>query len=299
MKKRTVLPLILLLITALIGAVPGISARAENYIPEQSDLETRVRLSSIEVYDKETDRFIFDVGGAKVTMNIPTGIVTKDAVQVSIPAGLTVKLYKDGNQLIRPDFSNISEPGGYILLLGNSGEVSLDFTIVGTYSGNMGQYNMPAGFSVIEAKLNGMPFSTAETVVDMRQEGKYTIDYGCSYIGKTYHLEVEADYTAPVLTFTGLENNYAEGPVEIFCAEPGCTITLTQDGKAVEFRSPLKSAGNYSVTVKDPAGNSNIYLFTIGLYFTLNHFTVFLILAAMILALAVYMWISRKRLRIR
>ncbi len=76
-------------------------------------------------------------------------------------------------------------------------------------------------------------------------------------------------------------------------------MTLTQDGKEIDFRSRVTSAGNYTVTVKDAAGNSNAYSFTIGLYFTLNHFTVFIILAAVLLALAAYMWVSRRRLRIR
>ncbi len=207
MKKRSFLALILLLPVLLLCAAPASSVCAAEGVPGQEDVDAQTRLSSIEVYDRASDRYLFEVGGSRVSMNVPTGIITNSAVQLTVPAGLPVKVYRDGQQLQQKDFSNISEPGGYVVLLGSNEALRLDFTIVGEYSGNIVQYSLPAAFSMISAARDSQPLHTTETTVDLREEGYYVIEYGCQYIGKTYRLEFMADHTPPVVELTGQENN--------------------------------------------------------------------------------------------
>ncbi len=287
------------MLAAVLLAAAGLTAYADSRIPGQEDISTRIRLNNREEFDTATGLFLFDVSGVSVSMNVPDGIVTNGAVSLGVPRGLTAKVYKDGNLLTQPDLENITEPGGYVVLLGNNGSFSLSFTIVTAYNRHLVRYNLPDGFSVQHVMHNGQDVKSAESSVDMKQEGSYVIDYGCEYIGRSYRLEVIMDHIAPTLTITGADNGYADGPVEVSDVEPGCTVTVLRDGEEIPFRSPFTGSGQYTVTVKDKAGNTSVYNFAIGLYFTHNRLTAFIILAAAIGALAAYMWISRKRLRIR
>jgi len=272
---------------------------------QQRQTTGRVQLSDTMYYDLDQRGFVFVSPrfGVEIGANVADGMVTKERVVIVVPDGVVTTLYKDGNVVEKPALSALSEPGGYVLRIGNGSENEdlLSFTIVSTTTGSLNYYSMPESFYVTSVTRDGQDVSGPITRVELLTEGEYSIEYGCPKAGLSYTLSLTVDHTPPELTFTGVdERGRARGPVTFSGLEKGETVTCLKDGSEyTPRRSTLSEVGKYVLTVTDMAGNSNTYYVTILLYLNAQSVVFFALFIAIIAALVAYLQISRRRMRVR
>lgn len=126
------------------------------------------------------------------------------------------------------------------------------------------------------------------------------VDYRCARSGRTYTLEVLIDHTPPVLALEAVENGKARGPVSLADLEEGAGAAISYNGGSWQgYQETLTKSGDYKVLVQDAAGNMTTYEFTIMIYFDANSMIFMALVAGVIAAVGVYLWLSRKRLRVR
>ena len=301
---------LLLLLTVILGCASGVYADIDyDYEgeldiegnPEREDGDPGKREVTVggAVYDKLTRRYRYGVGDSAVEINFPNGIVTTSTVSITVPTGMKARFFRDGNELTDPNPEAISEAGKYVAYFGNEDELCLKFTVVNHLTGAVSSYQMPAGFRVVSAKLNGEDIPFDSNLVDMTGEGAYEIRYTCAATGVTHGLNVTVDHTPPTLKLEAVKNGYADGPVDISDLEKDAVIAVTLDGKAIQYSKTLTKSGTYRIRLKDSAGNYNEYNFAIRIYFDSNSVAFVMILAAAAAAVAGYLVYSRRHLRVR
>ena len=91
---------------------------------QQRQTTGRIQLSDKMYYDFDHRGYIFHSPrfGIEIGANVADGMVTNERVVIVVPDGVTTSLYKDGNVVERPALSALSEPGGYVLRIGNGSE---------------------------------------------------------------------------------------------------------------------------------------------------------------------------------
>ena len=276
--------------------------------PLQEAAETEANSTQIAItdgvyYDRDRLGYVYSVGdSAELLCTIADGMVVQRNVRVDADDGMEITLYQNGTAVDSPDLTNIYKEGDYVVeasVNGQSYQV-LSFSIIGSVTGRMSGYTMPDGFVITEATLDGEEIYDDSSYVSMASEGHYVVDYRCAKNGLTYELDVTIDTTPPTLTLSGLnDRNQARGPVTISDVEDGASAIITLDGKQITYRSELTESGEYQIPLTDKAGNVSQYAFTILVYFDLNSL-LFLGLAVLAVAsVAVYIFISRKRLAVR
>jgi len=268
--------------------------------------EDYVYIASGEYYDTETESFVYMISqlqDRKIYSNIPNGTVTTDRVSISVEDTLGAELYRDGALVSDPDFSNITQPGGYTFSINGNGTSyqPISFQIVAKTTGLLQEYTMPDGFSVTGVTLNGTEQNYNVSSVEFQQEGEYVVDYASPTTGKSFRLEVTIDHTPPTLLLANVnEKGVAKGPVDISDVEKGATIYILQDGKEITAGDGiLDQTGDYHIILTDAAGNTSEYVFRISVYFNTAAILSFVILAAAIIVLCTYLSRERKKMRVR
>ncbi|MCR5338262.1 MAG: hypothetical protein K6E75_06865 [Lachnospiraceae bacterium] len=268
-------------------------------------LTGRVKLTDIEYYDYDQNGYIFlsTRFGIEVGCNVADGMVTRDTVVVSVPDGVTVTLYRDGNVVEKPVLGGIRVPGAYVVRLGNGSENEdlITFTITDSITGKLNYYDMPEGFQLTEVTRDGEDVMASRSRVELLEEGEYKIAYRCPKTEMKYELNVSVDHTPPEIKFTGLnENNTARGPVSFSGLEQGDTITCKKDGNEYKLRgNKMTASGRYEITVTDRAGNESVYFATILLYLNMQGVIFLGLFLVVIIAVVVYLYWVKKNLRVR
>ena len=276
-----------------VTAVPSASGAAE--------ASGRIRLEAGEDYDPETGLFVFTLSrGAEVTSTVADGMVTADKVSVTVPGNAAVTLYRNGNAVTDTELTALWEPGSYVLLSQNGSGLSeqvFSFTIVNGFT-SLTEYRIPAGFAATDVFLDGAEQPFTNRTVDLSKEGRYRIEYGCLYTELPYVLEVSVDHTAPELALAEVRDGLARGAVDISDLERDVSLLCVLDGEQISAADRLTKAGSYTLRLEDPAGNVTTYQFTIGVYLNMSAWVFVGIIAAVIAVTALYLMISRKKLRI-
>ena len=311
LKRMLVVPLL----ASVISTSPQIDMDYEGAVdiytgaPSQGTTSSEVQavmLPDGSVYDRPTHMFVYTPAGTDGTISVSaaSGMITTQMVQMTVSENVTAKLYKNGKELTDADYSRIEEPGKYsVTVLNRDGEQQvMTFTIVGEKTGKISNYTMPSGFTVQSVTVgNGASPVLNQKNVDLSQDGAYNITYRCDATGIDYNLIVEIDHTPPSVTFEGLKDGIARGPVTMTGLEEGDTVSVQIDGDKANAPSDnvFRSVGRYKVTVTDDAGNSVKENFQIRLYSNLQGILFGLLTVAVIAAAGIYMYISRKKLRVR
>lgn len=259
----------------------------------------KINLGNNCIYDREAQKYIYSTDNIEVSMNYPDGIITTDKVVISFAEGLLPTLYRDGNQVVDPDFTAITEPGKYILSFNDQTNFNVRFTIVNDLTGAITDYQIPNAFAITSATLDGEDIEYGPNHVTMNEEGHYNIAYKCSATGITHTLNVTLDHIAPVLKLEAVENGVAAGPVDISDAEDNSTVSILLNNEKIKYSKQLTESGTYNITISDKAGNVSTYDFVIRVYFNFNSIAFIGILILVIAAVVAYIVISRKKLRIR
>lgn len=253
------------------------------------------------IYDSAKQRYIYITDLGRVEATVMDGMIVTGTVSLAAETGMPVSLYKDGERLEQSDMTELADSGYYVLQYsGNDGipQTILEFTIVPELTGMINRYSLPAGFTVTNASYNGEALP-ASTEVSMEKEGSYRITYECKRTGVLYELDVDIDHTPPVLKLAAVEDGVARGPVDISDLEPGASVYMTLDGSRYNYREQLTRSGKYEIWVYDAAGNVSKYDFTIMVYLDAGGYAFFAVFLLLILGVAAYMMIEKKRLRVR
>lgn len=256
-------------------------------------------------YERSSGMFVYTLAsgvGREVRANVADGMVVSGVVRIVPDDGVSVVLYRNGSPVTDVNIEEIQRAGEYVVMdaSGSGSDARIfAFTLVGETSGIVRRYNMPSGFQITSATLNGEPVSFSRSYVDFEQEGEYEIGYSCIRTGVTYDLLLETDFTAPTLALEAVVDGIAKGPVDLSDLEDGAGIVITRDGEILGYRQVLTESGNYEIKVVDPAGNISEYQFTIRVYFDSNSLMFFLIILVSIGATGAYVFLSKKRLRVR
>lgn len=265
-----------------------------------------VSLSNGSSYDRSSHTFCYPVSGydTPISSTVADGMITTDPVAITIPENLGVELYLNGKVMEQADFAALSTPGSYALLISSaeSQRQVLTFDIVSKKTGKLTSYSLPDGFLLQEVRIDGVAQSINYSgSVDFTKEGDYEVNYRCTASGISYTLRVTIDHTNPEVTFEGIENGIARGPVTMTGLADGDRVTVTFNGDDVHAPANgiFRSVGKYVVVVTDDAGNAITEEFTIRMYLNMQGGIFIALAIAVFVGAGVYMYVSRKRLRVR
>ena len=274
----------------------------------------RVPISTGVYYDRTERLYIYDLGGAsgeKVFASVTDGMIVNEPVRIMTSQGLEVRLHCNGNLLEEVNLSQINTPGQYVLearIMGEQYVRVMNFTVVGATTGLINSYPMPSGFVITGVELNvkdeNGQWVPAQPVwdrskVSMSQDGDYRVRYECARNGMSYTLQTVIDHTPPSLALENVVNGLAKGPVDISDLEEGCKIGITLNGGKMNYREKLTLSGDYEIILQDEAGNLTNYAFSILVYFDRNSWIFFGMVVLSIVGTGVYLYMERKRMRIR
>lgn len=305
------LPAALLMSVSTVGGVDmdyegEVDIYSGSPIAEESEVKQATALADGGMYDSSAQMFIYTVPGGNqaVYSSVANEMITTASVNLSTDEGISARLYLDGEEQKDADISNISAPGKYSLVVyGNDVEYRiLSFTIVTEKTGAIDFYQLPVGFDVTEVSVSGQLREKNDTGrVDMSQEGDYLITYRCNLIDLYYTLNVTIDHTPPKVTYEGVKDGTAKGPVTMKGLKKSDTVEIKCNGQ--DFTTPednvIDVPGKYEVTVTDEAGNSVTDKFEIKFFMNFQGVLFGLLFVAVIGTAAGYMIWSRKRLKVR
>lgn len=284
-------------------------------IPEgeiQTTDESQIWLSDSMYYDTKERDFIYPLGetGLFLHSNVADGMITASPVYVR--NGMIIA-YKDG-QLMDHNSNEpleVEEPGEYVIMSQVGGQTIrlFSFTLTGPTSSVIFGYNLPDGMYVTRAELNGEEIGYDRYYVPMQQDGLYHIEYECmsTYLSNlVYSLDVTVDRDPPELEFSGSidEKHRVHSALHISGIEEGGSIRVTLDGSPLDVNvnrdgtAELPDSGNYVIEAFDAAGNRSEYVYTVLIYLNSGGLVFLAILIASILAVAIYILIKRKKLKI-
>ena len=275
----------------------------EQESPDMTRSATRITLSSGVSFDTSLKLYYYYAAGisSPFTANVMTGMITQSAVMLTVPDGISAELYADG-ELYSGDLTSVTAPGSYVLTVKSNAGVTeqvLSFRIAGENTCSFTGYQLPDGFSVTGVTFNGNRKTTTGSFIDFSEEGDYSVDYACPATGESYHIAFAVDRTPPELKLEAVKDGKSWGEVDISDVEPGGKVTVYRNGEKEEYTSVLTKSGQYTLVVADAAGNKTTYDFTIMIYFNSGTFFFFLCLALIVVGTGAYVFISRKKLRVR
>lgn len=310
-----------LLLTGLL-ALPVMGAFDPNYIgpldpvsglPAETDsgssaLDTanRVALDSGAVYDRSLGVFVYSLrnSAAEIYADVHDGMIVSTPVSVTASDGVTPQVYYNGSLLEDADPTHLTAAGSYSIVArsGDATQQVLTFTIVGQSANLPGVYNMPSGFYITDATLDGEAAMYNRGRVELSQEGEYHIEYTCPATGIDYTLDVTVDRTPPQLTFDGRfdDKGRAHSAVDVSGFQEGDRVRMTLNGEAARFPTDghLADSGRYSIEAFDAAGNSSLYDLTILVYFDLNSLIFFTLVVVSVAVVVGYIVYKSKKLKV-
>lgn len=262
----------------------------------------RITITENVSYDSSEKLFYYSTRLGYVTSNIFDGMLTTDKVKIDIPAEAeSIEILCNGEKFTG-EATDITFPGNYLVRYTDSdGTVKtlLSFTICSKLTTEI-TYTLPDGFSADTLTRNGDAVTVPGGYISFDNDGKYSLTYRCNETNVKYNLEITIDSEPPELELIGLsDGNRAWGPVELKGVEEDGRVVVLRDGKQEDYSPTFTKSGHYEIAVYDKAGNKSTCSFTIMIYLNSGSIIFFAVLAAVIVGVAAYIIISRKKLRIR
>lgn len=236
-----------------------------------------------------------------VRSNVADGMITEQAVSIKADAGVALEVYWNGQRLESVPTEPVQTAGEYVVMYvgGPVSERLFTFTIVPQVCSSVTSYALPSGFEIIGATLDKVTIPFDRNYIKLTEEGVYTIQYRCSKTNIPYQLQVQTDFTGPVLSLEEVSDGIARGPVDISEAKNAAYLSIYHNGDPIGRKDVLTESGEYYIELADEAGNKTTYSFTILIYFDGNSLLFFLILLASCSAVVIYLLHARKHLRVR
>ena len=269
----------------------------------------RTAINSAMYYDWGTRDYVYPISGSlgEIHVSAADGMVLTSPVYVRAGSDASVFVYLNGSEYTG-SLSSCSAPGDYVVSAQVGGQIKriMGFTLLGRVSSQLRDFVVPDGFYIVEATRDGESVYQDRYSVSLEGEGAYSIEYECSSTNLVYKLETTVDRTPPSLIFKGKTDRQGRirSKLEFSGLEYGDGIYLARSGVQVapetnsDGTGAIYDPGNYVMIVRDAAGNSVEYDFIILQYFNLESWMFFLLVVLIICAVAGYIIIQRKRLKI-
>lgn len=261
-------------------------------------------LNKTMAYDLDERAFSYPIGDSVVLSSVADGMIVTGSARVR---GKTLIIYRNGT-LWEGNAEKITEPGDYVVTAqtGNETPRLFSFTLAGSGIATVYNYRMPAGMYVRSVTRDGETASFQRDSVPMQEDGLYHVTYECVATGIVYELNLNVDRKPPQVRFEGEidENNRVHSALRFSGLEQEDVLQVLLDGVPLEVdvhadgTGELTQSGSYVITVFDAAGNKSEYGYIIMLYFNYGSIVFFALLSASLIALALYIFIKRKRLEI-
>lgn len=251
-------------------------------------------------YDRRTKMYTYStssMANSKINSNIYDGMITNDAVVIEPESKANIIVYKNGEEMETHDALSIKAEGQYKVFSRDT--QIFTFTIINDKTGLISSYRMPKDFVVISALRDGEKLAYNSAIVDMSDEGTYEITYRNSVNGVTYNLRTLIDSTPPEVTFQGVKNGLAKGPVTVSCNEKKVSMIGYLNGEEFKVGKQLKKSGQYQIYAYDEVGNESSYSFRIRIYFNISAWATAALIIMAIAIITAYLIYARKHLRVR
>ena len=255
-------------------------------------------------YDSVESVFLYyvkeDIAQA-VRCSVADGMITEKAVSIKADAGVDLEVYLNGERLESISGGSFQAPGEYVVVYmgGTVPEQLFSFTIVPEFCNYVTGYTLPTGFEILEASLNKEPVAFDKGHIKLTDEGKYNIQYRCIKTDISYQLQLQTDFTGPVLSLEEVKDGKARGPVDISEARNAAYVNIYHNGERISRKDILTESGEYVIELADEAGNKTTYSFTILIYFDGNSWLFFMLVIFSCLGVMIYLLRARKHLRVR
>lgn len=193
--------------------------------------------------------------------------------------------------------SGMSDPNTYVAYY--------YFSIRRTATSKLESINAPEGFVISNITLDGETQQKQSNYSYMMlKDGKYEFTFSSKFINKlTYNFSIERDTRKPKLNISkDALSGKAFGKVEWSLQDESDLVTVefnsTTTLDATKLNNEVSDLGDYTVTVTDTAGNSQVYHFSIQLKYNSNAFIVVILLLALVLAVVGYLAYSKRSVNV-
>lgn len=214
--------------------------------------------------------------GNRITLSVPDGGRTKDAVEITeLSDYVLLSVSMNGEEIFYDGSGEFTEPGEYTLLLESVSEdaarkvftdyeAELTFTIGSGYLTGEGGFTAPEGMVIKSLRKDSFPVALEKNLrsVPLTEDGQYTVVYEKEDDPSlTYREELIRDTVPPVLGFSeDVFSGSVRAPVILHPAEEDTIVTVIRDGVEMPLTDRgITSAGFYIVQAEDPAGNRTEY----------------------------------------
>lgn len=276
------------------------------YDPETTE-KPSLKITDECYYDTNSKMFRFSVpeNPEYIYSNVADGMITTSVVTLKVDSGVAAKLYRNGDLVEKTDLMNITTIGDYSVVVSSGADVDYQlftFSIASKTTGLYSVYKMPEGF-----ELTGVTCSSEvqpiwnKNAVELTEDGDYSISYKCKATGIEYGLKVNIDHTPPTVELKGVKDGVAKKAVQVSGISKGDKLYITLDGNETNltYENELKMPGTYVLKVTDPAGNTVTENFRIRMYLNAQAVWFTAIIVGLIIAAGTYMYVVRKKLRVR
>lgn len=270
----------------------------------------------VRTFEPTTMMYAFTLrSGEKIISNIPEGAIINGGVTLTIPADMTVTVYKDGDVLSGEQNLNFTDVGFYKVVFHSpttnfyrfypedDSHPFITFRIVGAGVNDMEVFTAPAGCKIIGIYNNNGQFrdenGSAELDLEsywMEYEGEYNFIIYDPEANGSYEVRINRDVTAP----KGYVDLTKSSAALYFESNDIGKIDVYRSGQQVPYEGPnFSGKGDYTLNVYDQSGNMTTITFTLKDAFNKGTFFTFLISFILIAAAFVYIRLQRTYIRTR
>lgn len=239
--------------------------------------------------------------GSQIHSSIPADAKTSGAVKLSVVSNVQYELYRDGEQLIKPKLSNITNEGKYSLRIYDAETPArFEFEITSQYISKLEEYTVPEGCEITSALYEGNPIRAGKTSVQLGSDGAYSfkVEFG-EY---SYTDTITLDNTPPEFGFDRVEDGVAAGGTVtvILQSDDIAGYQIYLDGEPMaKQKLTMSEPGEYTVCVYDRAGNVSQQSFELEYRMDAMAIVVIIILVGIVIAGVVFFLVSRRKFIIR
>jgi hypothetical protein len=264
-------------------------------------------------YDAESGVFTQHISSTLFfTSNIPNGMMTNSPVELVFPRELELKLIRNGEAAPYRSGQRLSQSGRYSARITVSlpeaategvlgPECRFDFEIAGDAVSGPVFYNAPPGFYIESITLAGDEANAVSgSTAYLGEDGSYELVVAdTTGAAPPYYVYLPVLSTRPALRLDGVSNGgFTFGRVRLVPGPDVVRMTVLRDGKPYEPTDrTISSAGLFTVTVENAAGNASRYQFRV--LFSLAGFAVAVLLALLATAFGMRISYLRSHMRVR
>lgn len=239
--------------------------------------------------------------GSQIHSSIPADAKTSGAVKISVVSNVQYELYRDGELLVKPKLSNITNAGKYSLRIYDAETPArFEFEITSQYISKLEEYTVPDGCEITSALYEGNPIRAGKTSVQLGSDGSYSFDV--EFGEYSYTDTITLDNTPPEFGFDRVEDGVAAGGTVtvILQSDDIAGYQIYLDGELMaKQKLAVSEPGEYTVYVYDRAGNISQQSFELEYRMDAMAIVVIIILVGIVVAGVVFFLVSRRKFIIR